>query len=238
MNVVFLHGFGEDATIWRDFLKLLPEKYDYFTPDYASLTDCDSIDDYVAWFNSFLEVSKIEQCVIIGHSMGGYITLSFAEKFPEMVLGLGLFHSSAYADDGERKEIRLKTVRVIEQQGTAKFIKDFYPNMFSEEFKEKNASFIENQIEKFAYFPKVALMNAQLAMRNRVDTTKVLKEASYPTMILVGEKDNFVPIAAAKEQMLFLEKNQSEILKDVAHAGMFEKPTESAKAISAFLSKI
>lgn len=238
MNVIFLHGFGEDASIWEGFLRLLPEKYQYFAPDYASLTNCESIEAFADWLNSFLKESQIEQCVIIGHSMGGYIALTFAEKFPEMILGLGLFHSSAYADNEERKEIRLKTARVIEQQGTAKYIKGFYPNMFSEGFKEKNVTFIENQIEKFAYFPKEALMNAQLAMRSRTDTTKVLKEASYPIMILAGEKDTFVPIAAAKEQIAFLKNSQSAILTDVAHAGMFEKPAESAKAVSAFLSKI
>lgn len=239
MNVVFLHGFGEDASIWESFIKLLPQEYAYFSPDYASLTNCKSIESYTDWLIDFLQKNNIKKCVLIGHSMGGYIALTFAEKFPEMILGLGLFHSSAYADNEERKEIRLKTARVIEQQGTAKFIKEFYPNMFAEKFKEENTAFIEAQIEKFAYFPKEALMNAQIAMRNRVDTSHVLSATNYPVMILAGEKDNFVPVNAALEQIdLLKDKTQSAVLAEVAHAGMFESPSESAKVVTGFLAVI
>lgn len=238
MNVIFLHGFGEDATVWTDFLKLLPKEHTYFCPDYASLTNIESIEGYADWLKQFSAENSITKSVIIGHSMGGYIALAYAEKFADEVLGLGLFHSSAYADNEERKEIRLKTARVIDQQGTAKFIKGFYPNMFTEEFKEKNTDFIEKQIERYAYFPKEALMNAQIAMRGRTDRTAILKGATYPIMILAGEKDTFVPKEAAQEQMALLENNQSAMLEGVAHAGMFENPTESAKVVTAFLSKI
>lgn len=238
MNVIFLHGFGEDATVWTEFLKLLPKEHTYFCPDYASLTNIESIDGYSDWLKQFLAENGIIKSVIIGHSMGGYIALAYAEKFPDEISGLGLFHSSAYADSDERKEIRLKTTRVIDQQGTAKFIKGFYPNMFTEEFKEKNADFIEKQIERYAYFPKEALMNAQIAMRGREDKTNVLKEADYPIMILAGEKDTFVPKNAALEQIALLKSNQSAVLDGVAHAGMFENPTKSAKIVVAFLSNI
>ncbi len=237
MNVIFLHGFGEDATVWTEFLQLLPKEHTYFCPDYASLTNVDSIDGYSDWLNQFLSENGITKSVIIGHSMGGYIALAYAEKFPDEILGLGLFHSSAYADSDERKEIRLKTVRVIDQQGTAKFMKGFYPNMFAEAFKEKNADLIEKQIERYAYFPKEALMNAQIAMREREDKTDVLREANYPIMILAGEKDTFVPKSAALEQIALLKSNQSAVL-DVAHAGMFENPTESSKIVAAFLANI
>lgn len=238
MDVIFLHGFGEDATVWTDFLKLLPSEHTYFCPDYASITNIESIDGYTDWLKEFTEKKGISASVIIGHSMGGYIALAYAEKFSDEVLGLGLFHSSAYADNEERKEIRLKTARVIDQQGTAKFIKGFYPNMFTEEFKEKNADFIEKQIGSYSYFPKEALMNAQIAMRGRVDKTAVLKEADYPIMILAGENDTFVPKTAALEQIALLKNSQSVVLDKVAHAGMFENPTESAKVVTAFLSKI
>lgn len=238
MNVIFLHGFGEDATVWADFLKLLLAEHTYFCPDYASLTNIESIDGYADWLNTYIKERGISESVIIGHSMGGYIALAYAEKFVKEIVGLGLFHSSAYADSEERKEIRLKTARVIAQQGTAKFIKGFYPNMFTEEFKEKNVDFIEKQIERYAYFPKEALINAQMAMRGRVDRTKVLKEATYPIMILAGEKDTFVPKEAALEQIALLKNGHSAMLERVAHAGMFENPAESAKVVMAFLSKI
>lgn len=238
MNVIFLHGFGEDSTVWVDFLQLLPSEHTYFRPDYASVTDCESMEAYTLWLDTFIVENKIDKCVLIGHSMGGYIALTYANFFKNNVIGLGLFHSSAYADNVDRKEIRFKTVRVIEQQGTTKFIKGFYPNIFTEEFKENNTDFIEKQIERYSYFPKKALMNAQIAMRGRKDKTLVLKEADYPIMILAGEKDTFVPKITALEQISLLKNSQSAVLDGVAHAGMFENTNESAKVVSAFLSKI
>ena len=150
-------------------------------------------------------------------------------------------HGRRWRGTGARQRRRYchaTTTSVIDQQGTAKFIKGFYPNMFTEKFKEKNACFIEKQIISYSYFPKEALINAQIAMRGRVDKTAVLREANYPIMILAGEKDTFVPKAAALEQIALLKNSQSAVLDGVAHAGMFENPTESAKVVTTFLSKI
>ena len=58
---------------------------------------------------------------MIGHSMGGYITLAFAEKYPEMLRAFGLFHSSAFADDEEKKETRRKAIKSIRENGPAAF---------------------------------------------------------------------------------------------------------------------
>lgn len=236
MNIILIHGFGEDHFVWTDFMSLLPKKHTYYTPDYATFTDCESIEDYVKWLKEFLKERDVERCVLIGHSMGGYIALAFAEKHPEMVHGLGLFHSSAYADDEERKATRLKTIDFIEKHGAQDFIKDFYPKMFTDDFKQKNKKLIESHIERYSVFSKRSLKNAQLAMRNRKDTTKVLKQAGYPVMILAGEEDKFVSVESAKEQMKLLKKGHTAVLSSVAHAGMFEKTEECAKIVNTFIA--
>ena len=235
MNIILIHGFGEDHSVWIDFIPLLPKKHTYYTPDFATLAEHETIESYTKWLRAFLVERDIEKCVLIGHSMGGYIALALAEKYPEMIQGLGLFHSSASPDDEERKATRLKTVEAIEKDGAEAFIKDFYPKMFTEEFKKTHKEFIEAQIKKYAVFSKRALKNAQLAMRNRSDTTQVLKQANYPTMIIAGEDDKFIPVAAAKEQIKLLKKGHSGVLSGVAHAGMFERPEECAKIVTEFI---
>ncbi|RYU96361.1 alpha/beta fold hydrolase [Emticicia agri] len=236
MNIILIHGFGEDHFVWKQFMTLLPAKHTYYTPDYAAFTDCETIEDYVKWLKEFLRERDIERCVLIGHSMGGYIALSFAEKHHEMVHGLGLFHSSAYADDEERKAGRLKTIDFIEKHGSEEFIKDFYPKMFTDDFRKKNKELIESHIERYSTFSKRSLKNAQMAMRNRKDTTKVLKQASYPVMIIAGEEDKFVPVEAAKEQIKLLKKGYTDVLSGVAHAGMFERPEACAKMVETFIA--
>lgn len=236
MNIILIHGFGEDHFVWNEFMTLLPEKHTYYTPDYAILTYCETIDDYVKWLREFLKERGIEKCVLIGHSMGGYIALAFAEKHHEMVQGLGLFHSSAYADDDERKASRLKTIDFIEKHGSEEFIKDFYPKMFTDDFKKKNKELIESHIERYSKIAKRSLKNAQIAMRSRQDTTQVLKQAGYPVMIIAGEEDKFVAVEAAKEQMTLLKKGYTNILSGVAHAGMFERPKACASMVETFIA--
>ncbi|MBA4851231.1 alpha/beta fold hydrolase [Emticicia sp. BO119] len=236
MNIILIHGFGEDHFVWKEFMSLLPKKHTYYTPDYATFTDVETIDDYVKWLKEFLRERDVERCVLIGHSMGGYIALAFAEKYQEMVLGLGLFHSSAYADNTERKAGRLKTIDFIQKHGSEEFIKDFYPKMFADDFKKKNKELIERHIERYRVLSKRSLKNAQLAMRNRKDTTQVLKQANYPVMIIAGEEDKFVAVEAAREQIKLLKKGYTDVLSGVAHAGMFERPNECARMVETFIA--
>lgn len=236
MDIILIHGFGEDHFVWSKFMSLLPKKHTYYTPDYATFTDCESIEDYVKWLREFLKERDIERCVLIGHSMGGYIALAFAEKYHEMVYGLGLFHSSAYPDDEERKAGRLKTIDFIEKHGSEEFIKDFYPKMYTENFRKNNKELIGSHIKRYSSFSKRSLINAQMAMRNRKDTTHVLKQASYPVVIIAGEEDKFVPVEAAKEQIKLLKKGYTDVLAGVAHAGMFERPEECARMVEKFIA--
>eukprot|EP01136_Pigoraptor_vietnamica_P003503 Opistho-1_new@32825 len=108
--VVLLHGFGEDATIWSGYVPFLQKDFYMIVPEYARLSNLKSIEDYADFVEKEVTSKGFEKCVIIGHSMGGYIALAFAEKYPEKVLGLGLFHSTAFADSDEKKAARDKNV--------------------------------------------------------------------------------------------------------------------------------
>ena len=147
MNIVFLHGFGENASIWSDFVKLLSPEHEIFCPDFSEKKDCFSIPEYAEWLKVILNKKGINEAVIIGHSMGGYIALEFCHKNPKMIKGLGLFHSSAAADSEEKKENRDKTIQFLIKHDTNLFIKHFYANMFTESFKESNAELINKNIE-------------------------------------------------------------------------------------------
>ena len=86
--VVLIHGFAEDSTIWDNQVDFLKDKYRLIIPDLPGsgkselITNNDtSLEDYAAIIKQILDKEKIETCIMIGHSMGGYITLAFAEKY-------------------------------------------------------------------------------------------------------------------------------------------------------------
>jgi pimeloyl-ACP methyl ester carboxylesterase len=107
--VVLVHGFGEDGKVWNEIINGLQKKFLLIVPDLAGsgkseMLDGDiSIEDHADVIKTILDEENITECVMIGHSMGGYITLAFAEKYSAVLKGFGLFHSSAFADDEEKK---------------------------------------------------------------------------------------------------------------------------------------
>jgi len=239
--VVLLHGFGEDGNIWNELIKDLQNDDFYFIiPDIpgsgkSEMLDGENalpagrqvtIDDYAAVIKSILVYENIEQCTIIGHSMGGYITLAFAEKYPELLYGFGLFHSSAFADDEEKKQTRLKTIEFIKANGAYAFLKTSIPNLFAgkEHVKE-----MEELIEKGKQFKPEALIQYYHAMINRPDRISVLKTFNKPILFIIGEKDNAIPLQASLQQCHLPHHAHVHIL-DTGHMGMIEQ-SEKCKNI-------
>jgi pimeloyl-ACP methyl ester carboxylesterase len=88
------------------------------------------------------EKENIDQFCLIGHSMGGYITLAFAEKYPEVLNSFGLFHSSTYAEDEAKISTRKKGNDFIKKNGAEAFLKASIPNLFSEQTKKEHPELI------------------------------------------------------------------------------------------------
>jgi pimeloyl-ACP methyl ester carboxylesterase len=235
--VVLLHGFGEDSSIWSGFVPFLQKDFYILTPDYARLSNLKSIDEYAAFVHSKIVEKNIEKCVMIGHSMGGYIALAFAEKYPEMLTGLGLFHSTSFADSEEKKAARTRNIDFIEKHGAEAFIKVSTPNLYAEDFQKHHPEIIEKHIEYASALPKEALMAGMKAMRDRPDRRQVLKSLKVSVMFIIGEKDKSVSPEDAKSQIMMPKYFSSSILDDVAHMGMIEEPEDCLKFVIKFCLK-
>jgi len=235
MNVVLLHGFGENPDIWESFVPMLPPKYSFIPLDYSKIAFCQTIDQYAQWLHTEIEERKITRFVLIGHSMGGYISLAYAENHAEYLAGLGLFHSTAFADSEEKRKSRDKTAAFINKRGSAAFIDGFLPNMYNEYFVRKNGVYIRQQLDDNRKLPEEALVQATLAMRDRPDRTPVLKSLKIPVLFVVGQKDLFIPYEDALLQIPMIKNPFALILAHVAHAGMKEAPESCAGIVSEFL---
>jgi pimeloyl-ACP methyl ester carboxylesterase len=235
--VVLLHGFGEDSTIWNDYAEVLAKDYTVILPDYSRLTHLKTIEEYADFVHGKIQEQGVEKCAVIGHSMGGYVALAFAEKYPTMVSGLGLFHSTSFADSDEKKEARTKNIEFIQKHGSALFIRTSTPNLYAEEFVKRNPELIENHIEIASQIPPEALMAGMQAMRDRPDRRAVLKALRVSVMFIIGEKDKAVSPADAKSQIMIPKFFSSSILDNVAHMGMIEERDHCLAFLERFLLK-
>ena len=241
--VVLLHGFGEDSHIFDQQIEFLKESCLLIIPDLpgtgkSALLISDhpmpvtgilkpvtvSIEDYADCIKALLEEEKISKCILLGHSMGGYITLAFAEKYPGSLSRFGLIHSSAFADNEEKKRNRQRGIDLMEQYGAYAFLKNTIPNLFSLQFKEAFPDKLESLIEASKQFSTEACRQYYTAMMNRPDRTDVLKGNPLPVLFVIGTEDVAAPLNDLNLQIHLPLCSYIHIIENVGHMSMWEAP--------------
>jgi len=243
-TLVFLHGFAESKQLWTDFKKPLQQKFRTIALDLPGFgNNTAEVADYSMEFmaesvKKQLDELKVKKCILIGHSMGGYASMAFAEKYSSMLSGLCLFHSSALPDTDEKKDNRNKTIEFVEKHGVEKFMQSFVEPLFFADNREKLRSKIDLMKKIGTLTPKESITGGLAAMRDRPDRTKVLKKADYPVLFIFGKEDGAVPMDKALEQCHLPNNSMIYFLGQTGHMGMFERTYETRKAIEKFAETI
>lgn len=234
--VVLIHGFAEDGDIWKNQIEFLKDHFRLIIPDLpgsgkSELIDDMSIEGMAEVIKAILLNENIESCRMAGHSMGGYITLAFAEKYPDLLSSFALVHSSAFADSEEKKANRLKSIEFIRKNGAFEFLKATIADLFTETWSSNNKEPVEQQIEKSKSFTDEAIIQYYQAMINRPDRTHVLKNFSNPILFIIGEHDKAVPFQQSMQQCYLPNQAHIHILRNSAHMGMLEEANKVNEAL-------
>lgn len=235
-TLVLLHGFGETAAVWQSLAESLTADADVLLPDYSGQA-LPSLDAYADWLSAWLDARRAGPVVLVGHSMGGYMALAFAEKYPGRLTGLGLFHSTAYADSPERKQKRLEAIRKIDEDGVEEFLRGFVPNLYAETFARRFPERLEAHVRAVRHLPAEALKAALRAMRERPDRREVLRNAPFPVLFLIGLADRSVSPQDALEQVSLPARHHRVVLEGTGHSGMTEAPEGCLLALRDFLKQ-
>lgn len=241
-TVVLLHGYCGSSAYWEIVLPLLAQSYRVIAPDLRGHGGTDapvgaySIDQMADDVTELLEKLEVEKYTLLGHSMGGYIALSIAERFPERLTGFGLIHSTAYPDSDEAKEKRLQAVSKISASGITSFVDGLVPGLFAEKMRITAQQHVNRAIEIGYGTPPQGASGAALAMRERVDRRGILSETKLPVLLIAGENDNIV-----LQERTFTAEGENitqVVIKEAGHMSMYEAPEELVNAISDFLATI
>ena len=240
--VMLVHGFGEDGNVWDKQVEHLKSKYHLVVPDLPGSGKSEMISDMsmegmAEVLHTIIHEENIDRCTVIGHSMGGYITLALVESYWNHVNAFGLFHSSAFADTDEKKETRKKGIGFIKQNGAFEFLKTATPNLFSPNSKEQIPNAITTFIESLKDFTPQALIAYYNAMMTRPDRTSILKNTKNPVLFVAGEHDNAIPLNDVLKQCHLPEKSYIHVLKKSGHMGMMEETENANRILEEFLLK-
>ncbi|MES2863552.1 MAG: alpha/beta hydrolase [Bacteroidota bacterium] len=239
--VVLLHGFLENSTMWNYLAPVLTKKNRVVCIDLLGhgQTDClgyvHTMEDMADAVQQVLSELKIRKAVFVGHSMGGYAALAFAELYPETMKGLVLLNSTSRADSDERIANRTRAIKAVKQNYVAA-VRMSIANLFSEENREKLIEQIEWVREEALQTPLQGIIAAQEGMKLRKDREVLLHFAPYPIMLILGKKD---PVLNYEENLEQIEGTNVQLVTfNDGHMSHLENQVELEKVMISYLKDI
>ncbi len=237
--IVLLHGFLEDLTMWRGYVKELSTRYRVICVDLLGhgKTECHgyvhSMEDMAGAVNAVLKELHVRRYIMIGHSMGGYVALAYAELFPDNLIGLGLFYSTPKEDSAEKKNLRQRAIESVKQRKDL-FIKSSIPGLFYEGNLRKYKGRVETLIKRATAMSAQGIVAALEGMRERPDREVLLHFGPYAVLVISGERDGLIPIEGMKEVMAFPKVTHSLVTPN-GHMGHIEDRDACLKMIKRFI---
>ena len=213
MKVVLLHAFPLDERMWEPQREALAGR-DVVTPNLYDLGG-NSID---AWAGQILAETAGE-LVAVGASMGGYVALSMAKQAQEQVRALLLAGSRASADPPERKATREEMIRVVTEEGIEGWNRDFYPPGPGDRTTDELVRGIE-------------------ALRDRLDATDVVVAFQGPLAVVVGDRDELLPVEEARQIAESGPKGRLDVVEGAGHLVSFEAPERFNQILLELLRRV
>ncbi|MBC7878939.1 MAG: alpha/beta hydrolase [Anaerolineales bacterium] len=234
--LMLVHGFPLDSSSWNEVIPSLEDKFDLILPDLRGLGQSTTIEsqytmsDMADDLAGLLDHLGVEKTAIAGHSMGGYVALAFAKKYPDRVSGLGLVSSQAAGDPPERKEGRYKTAADVTEKGVSVVVEAMTPKLSAD---ARVQAFVRGAIEKQS---QAGVSGALKAMAEREDLTSLIAAFNFPLVLIHGDADALVPIDRAKEIKAAVPSANFVELKGAGHMPMMEFAKETAAGLSSLSS--
>ena len=203
--IVLLHGFLENSTIWNHFSKELSNKYrviciDLFghgkTENYGYIH---TMEDQAKMVKATLDNIHVRKYILVGHSMGGYISLSFAKLYPKNLKGLCLMNTTALPDSSEKKINRDRAINTVKKDHKT-FVRIAIPMLFSEKNRNVFTSEIKHLTQEALHITPQGIVAALEGMKIREDLSSIYTTSEYPIQLIIGKQDPVLEYSTLIEQ--------------------------------------
>lgn len=239
--VVLLHGYLESSLIWDDFASNLKKtnrviRLDLPGHGLSGVNGEAHTMEYLAdAVHYILDLVGVEKCTLVGHSMGGYVTLAFAQKYASRLNNFVLFHSTPNADTEEKRANRDREIALVKEDKIELIARTNAPMAFARDNRKRFANAIEECIEMYAINEKEGIVALLNGMKIRQDMNEFLASTALPFMFIFGRKDNYISNEMA--DLLIAKYPQAAVLllENSGHMGFIEESKVSLEAIQKFV---
>ena len=240
--VILVHGFLENHKMWNNVVEALKEDHRVYTLDLLGhgksdgMCDIHTMEQQAMLINDLMDREKIWQATIIGHSMGGYISLAFAEMYPEKVAGLGLLNSHPFADSFEKQEARERAIKTVKTNYEA-YIKAAIPSFFAPDNRKKYRKEIQKLVEEALKMTPENIIAALKGMKLRKDRSEMFcQRQHYPKLWIIGKKDPLIELDKIRSLAENC-KGTDYIELSEGHMSYIENKEEMPRVIKRFLQR-
>jgi pimeloyl-ACP methyl ester carboxylesterase len=246
LPVLFLHAFPLNRQMWQGELMALlaDERYRLVALDWRGFGESDittpvsTMDTFADDVAGLMDSLGIEQAVLCGLSMGGYVAFAFLRKYPQRVSGLILADTRPGADSPEAQANRENVARIAETQGTGAIADLQVPRVLSEYTRQHHLE-VELRVRQMidaATVQGIAAASRGMALRN--DSTSLLAAITCPTLVIVGEQDVLTPPDVAQEYASQIPGAQYVVIQHAGHLSNLEQPEAFLQAVRGFLGSL
>lgn len=238
--IVLLHGYLESKEVWKEFFPYF-RYYKVIMPDLpghgqsAVYSEAHSMEFLADAVNAILENEEIQQCIVYGHSMGGYVAQAFARKYDQKVRALGLIHSTIYPDNDQKKQHRKREINLLQQGKQNQVISGMLPNLVANDTYNDHKETIEQIMKRAREFSAEGIIAVLNGMMQRPAHQP---DEEVPFHLIGSDQDNFIPIEVyqkMKDNNPFI---TFDMIEGCGHASFLEKPRQAANCIREFLGSI
>jgi len=242
--LIFLHAFPLNQNMWNDQTTELGNQYRTITLDLRGFGGSDApqgpylMDQMAADVRGLMTALNIEQAVLVGLSMGGYISLAFLRNYPDAILAMVLADTRAGADTPEARGRRLKSAEKAETEGAAAIAAEVVPALLGATSLQSRPGVVERVREMVEVNSPVGIAGAQRGMAERVDSTTVVADIDFPVMVIVGAEDTLTPVAEAEKLRDRIPGARLAIIEQAGHLSNIEQPDEFNTVLRQFIDSL
>jgi len=236
-NVVLLHAFPLDHTMWEPQIAALKDRYNVLAPNIRGFGPTEAgpwtIEQAADDLAKYLTRINISSCALAGLSMGGYIAIPFYAKYPDRVEKLVLANTRARADNETEKQARTEMIAALQGAGVSILPERMLPRLLKPNPAVEVVQKVRSTIGRTN---SAAAIYALMAMRDRPDASTVLHRITCPTLVIAGEHDVVARIDECRAMAETIPNARYVEIPDAGHLSNLENPAEFNRVLLEFLS--
>lgn len=244
LPVVFIHAFPLNQAMWEDQARALADRFRVITLDLRGFGGSQapegpySMDQMASDVYELCRALGIDRAVLVGLSMGGYVSMAFARNYPESIRALVLANTRASADSDQARLRRARSAEKALNQGTAAAVADLLPLLLASSTLQSRPDIVQKVRAMAESVQPRVFAAVQAGLAERPDSTQLLSKVNFPVLIISSDQDALNTIQEAQALQEIIPDSRLRIIQGAGHLSNLERPDQFNAILTEFLESL